>query len=256
MVEPDNPAGRLFIILSRARNVGASPDIRNVTQLARLFDIPNEDSERATFEVMHRLTELKKLTDETIESLNKIETLDKEPFLRPFPHIEATISRILSNLAGKWITYHQEIVKIDFVALEFCAHRLSEYPTEQPIRQADFDEILRDVQDLFDEVNREGMPPDLRSFILDQVESIRRAIAEYRIRGVERLREEIGRIIGALYVNYSIVEAPENKPQISKLYAVWLRIKQTIEVVSTAQKLADPFIKLLGVGDHTPSSEQ
>lgn len=251
MVTPDNPAGRLHIILSKAAglNKGGSNDLR----LAELFEIPGERSEEARLEVFHRLIELLKLVDETTEALNNIKTPDLKLYLRPFPHIRQTILGIMGHLYGNWDSYRQNIAGIDFGALEFCSTKLSEYPTEQPIQQADFDVILKDVQDLFDDVNREGMPPDLRLFILDLVESIRRAIAEYRIRGAERLREELGEIIGAIYINYHIVEAVENKPQITKVWKIFNTLKEWVGFANAAKPLAEPFIKGW-LGDHTPPS--
>ena len=250
MPDPGNPAGRLYIILSEARNNIPTPDTRNVSQLASMFGINTKVTGKAEIEVLHRLLELLRLVDETVEAINKIPMPNKEPYLRPIPHIKTTIMHLLGNLQGKWAVYHQEIVKIDFVALEFCSTKLSEYPTEPPMKQADFDEILKDVQDLCDDVNRDGMPPELRMFILDLMESVRQAIAEYRIRGVERLREVLSHIAGRVYTNLQIAEAPENLPQMGKLNSIWLKIKQGVEFVSSITKIGESVTKFLGPGGH------
>ncbi|HVG17678.1 MAG TPA: hypothetical protein VNI02_01395, partial [Blastocatellia bacterium] len=192
MISPNNPAGRLYVILKQFRDNTPTPGDRNLPWLAQFFKIQTNETDSQASEVIHRLIELQKLVDETIQAITNIDLPDPEPYLRPFPQIKKSLNYLLMNLQGLWAAYHKEIMKIDLGALEFCSTKLMEYPTEKPIQQADLDAILDDVQVLFDDVNKEGMPPDLREFILDSLEAIRRAIAEYRIRGVERLREAIG----------------------------------------------------------------
>jgi hypothetical protein len=255
MISANNPAGRLYVILKQFRDNAPTPSDVNSTRLAQFFQAQKSDGESETLEVIHRLIELLKLVDDTIQAITTLDLPDPEPYLRPFPQIRRVIYSLLVNLRGQWATYHKEVVKIDFGALEFCSTKLMEYPTEQPIKQADFDKILSDVQELFDDVNREGMPPNLRAFILDSLESIRRAIVEYRIRGAERLREELGSIVGAVYINYHIVESEQNKPQITKLWQIFNGLKSLVDFASKARPLAEPFIKgWLGTSDHTPPS--
>ena len=88
---------------------------------------------------------------------------------------------------------------------------------EHIVDKAELKQILEDVTELFNEVQQTDIDAELKTFILDGLESIRRGIYEFRIRGPERLKETVGEIVGSLYVNYKTVAVADGDESLETL---------------------------------------
>jgi hypothetical protein len=121
--------------------------------------------------------------------------------------------------------------------LEFCSERLEQQHRERIIDKAELEQILEDVTALFNEVQQADIDAELQTFILDGLESIRRGINEFRIRGPERLKEAIGEIVGSLYVNYKTVEAAGEDESLGKFNTLFNRLTSIVTFANTSVKL-------------------
>jgi hypothetical protein len=81
----------------------------------------------------------------------------------------------------------------------------------------------------------------LQTFILDGLESIRRGIYEFRIRGSERIKEAIGEIVGSLYVNHKAVEAAGENESLEKFNKLFNRLSAMVAFANTSVKLLTAF---------------
>ncbi|WP_280494869.1 hypothetical protein [Nocardia farcinica] len=90
--------------------------------------------------------------------------------------------------------------KADIVALQACSPILSRARIEPRIEQETLDSLRQSVNEFYEEViAATALPPELLSFLLDQLDLIRRALREYAVRGAEALNEALDQSVGALW---------------------------------------------------------
>jgi hypothetical protein len=244
----DNSAGRLHDVLQGIVNIPLGG--KCIDRLAVFFDLaPTTESLQGhnilalVPELIHQLTEIIKLTDEAEQELNAIEGLNKELYLTPFPHIRNTVSGLLMNLYTLWNNYSDEFKKTDFRGLQFCSDTLSKFSIEQPIDAVVLEEFLDEVDQFYEEVFASEIHWETKYFILDRLDEVRAAIREYRIRGVEGLRECIGKTMGLIYVNPHLLESPDGGSPKAKAK------NKFFDLLSRFSTIMDLGIKALQVGE-------
>jgi hypothetical protein len=98
---------------------------------------------------------------------------------------------------------------------------------------------------LFDEVLASSMPQALKTFILEQLELIRRAIFEYRIRGIERLQEALETSIGALIVNNNLINQGADYEEVRKLGMIVSGLAAVVSFATDTTSLLETVGKYL-----------
>lgn len=246
-IEQTNPAGRLHAILSRAlEHTQRSSDIPSIELWSFVFDIPLKRGGKgplpadAVREVISRLLQLAQLIEETEESLRKIEDLP-ERYFRPFGRIRILPEQSLASLSSNLLGPMRAITEGDMTVLEFCSERLENQHSEPVISEDELQAILGEVNQLFDEIKSAQIDAELQTFILDGLESIRRGIYEFRIRGPERLKETIGEIVGNLYVNYKTVVAAGENESLEKFNKLFNHLSAMMTFANTSVKLLTAF---------------
>jgi hypothetical protein len=243
--EHNNPAGRLHLILTRAQTLANQKNARGEAGnlWAGVFELAPTTvpvSEPVLQEVVSRLLQLDKLIAETEARLKKIEGLP-EKYFRPFANIRQIPHRSLLALNSDISATLRGITPAEMTVLEFCSDKLEEQHAEPVISEDELQAILADVNTLFDEVKNARMDEGLQTFILDGLESIRRGIYEFRIRGTERLKETVGEIVGTLYVNYKTVVAAGEDESLEKFNKLFNRLSAMATFANTSVKLLTAF---------------
>jgi hypothetical protein len=253
----DNAAGRLYDVLQGIIHIPLGG--KCIDRLAVFFDLaPTPESLQGhnvfplVPKLIHRVTEIIKLTDEAERELDAIEGLNKELYLTPFPHIRNTVCGLLMNLYTAWNNYSDEFKKTDFRGLQFCSDTLSKFSIEQPIDRAVLLGFLDEVDQFYEQVLASEIHWETKYFILDRLDEVRAAIREYHIRGVEGLRECIGKTIGLIFVNPHVLESPdEGSPKAkakNKLSDLLTRFSAIIDLGIKAQQLGERLKPLIAPG--------
>jgi hypothetical protein len=167
--------------------------------------------------------------------LRRIEGIT-EKYFRPFNHIRPIPERSLTSLSSN---IRDDILAVndgDITVLEFCSEKLESLHLELVIDEQELQNILTEVTELFDEVKSANVDSDLKTFILDGLEAIRRGIYEFRIRGPERLREAIAEIVGDYWVKHP-------KPQTAEDEESWERFTKSVGRFIALVKLAHSSAK-------------
>ena len=245
----NNPAGRLHAILTRAKEIAREPANRAsagilwglVFQVVYVPSVgnapPNPLSSSEQLEVISRLIELQKLVEETEESLLKVEGLT-EKYFRPFERIRPLTFESLAALGSDVSGSLAVITDGDMTVLEFCSEKLEGHHPEVVVDKAELILVLSEVTALFEEVKvMADLDEDLHAFILDGLESIRRGISEFRIRGPERLRETLAEIVGGLAVNWEMVEAAREDESMQKFGKLFYRLAAAVRFGADATRL-------------------
>ena len=242
-MESTNPAGRLHEILTKAKQGGGSP----LNVWSRVFELsdysayardPNQAGVESQIEVISRILQLRQLIDDAEDSLLRVEGLS-EKYFRPFQRIRPLIHQSLASLTNADLSgILNQITEGDMTVLEFCSERLEERHAEPVVDDKKLQEILEDVTLLFDEVrSSESIDVELKSFILDGLEAIRRGINEFRIRGPVRLKEALGEVIGSLAVNQGIVKDHGNEETVGRFEKLCYRLAAVVSFASDATGL-------------------
>ena len=214
-VEYDNPAHRLHRILAAA--AAQTDGSLSTRQLwSSVFDVRPKD----TFAIYQRLVALGDLADEVEEAVRAV--------LPPVSHDRLLSWRtnartvMTGSIDATWGNYRALLDNATLQSIGFCADRLDEESfNEQVIPETDLRGLASDVDELFNQVASGSLDPELQRVILRSLEEIRRAIAEYRIRGSAGLYEALARARGqARYHPQMNEEWQKGTPELKKYAAI------------------------------------
>lgn len=213
MVRNDNPAGRLYKILNEARNTGDMPTIE---MWAKVLDATDGSSP----EVFSRIAQLQELVEDVKTKIYNIEGINKDLYLSPFPKVEEIVKN--PSLGHSWNTFKPTLTELVMFGLAHCAELLSRY-NQQPIEQSELVALKKDIETLSDKIGMSDINVELKTVILDQLEIIRRAIAEYKIRGAEGIRDGLATCYGKLIQNEPLFRDPETSEHVASLWDIFSR---------------------------------
>jgi hypothetical protein len=183
-VSLNNPAGRLHRILSRAKSAG-QPNV--LLAFATAFEIPPTNIS----EILLNLGKLGLAVDEVSEELRRANDTDNlEEYLESAPHLKSALS--IQHLGVTWETFKNHIRDEDLRALRYCSKALSKISLEEVLSDEQIKDLKTKVEALYEDVlGSNDVEPQLRRVILGHLDSIRRAIHEYRITGLRPLAEAL-----------------------------------------------------------------
>lgn len=216
-VHNDNPAGRLLTLLRQAKSYHNTVSIN---AWAQVFNLPFGNWQEQ-YELIHRLWEVNGLIDNLEQEIRSLEDdEDKDSFLQPIERFRNAVP-----IGGAWGTNVEQtlgpITDGDLIVLDFCSRALHRLKPEPVADQKELGQLKNDVDNLFEKVHSSTtLETDLKKILLVQIETIRRGIQEYRIGGLERLRETLGSVLGTAMVNQE------------KMASEAEEVKQFIEVTS------------------------
>jgi hypothetical protein len=242
----DNSAGRLLNILEEAKKLNQPGQC--IQAWARVLDIPVEHNGTILpdkeVELVHRLIEVHKLVDEVETALKKIEGIKHELYLKPFSRIREVIS--FTRFNHNFPDTINKLTESDLTILEFCSEKLSERHIERVVDEEQLKEIQAEINDLLEQVQASTLSDEIKVFILDQLEIIRRAIYEYRIRGIQCLREALQTNLGAVILNRELINTERDRKEVKRFGKI---ISALASVVTFA---ADTTTLLEAVGKYLP----
>jgi hypothetical protein len=233
----NNPISRLISIYQSAKTVNRKDPCTAIITWARVFEIPcknNKLTKHHTIEVLNRIIQLEKLINEAEQLLLSVKGIKHERYLPPFATMRSSVQSDRLDSHGTTILSEEEML-----ILGFCEERIEELNIEAEVKDDQIKELLNDVNNLYEEVIASSLQDTLKALILEQLEHIRRAIHEYRISGVERLREEMPILVGNYILNKDLIEQESDKEEVKKFQAILSKFAATIEFASNAATLIE-----------------
>jgi hypothetical protein len=181
-VSLNDPAGRLHRILSRAKSAGQA---NVLSAFASAFEVPATDVP----EILINLGRLGLAVDEVSEELRRVNATDTlELYLETAPQLKSALS--IQNLGATWESYKNHIRDEDLRALRYCSKELSKVSLEEALSDEQIKNLKAQVEALYEEViSSTDLEAGLRRVILGHLDSIRRAIHNYRLEGIRPLAE-------------------------------------------------------------------
>lgn len=246
MPETNNPANRLYsqleVIRSKSKPVNSKIKLRavlaelsghNATETAKLFLF---------------LVELAALAKQTAEAVQTIQNINHKTYLVPLEKIEKGLLSTNVEVLAKTFS-NRILTDMDMFSLRACADMLSTVYIDTTIPANDINGLQKDVDSLLAEVLKINFPPDLRDFLIDNLEKIRQALLGYKVRGNQGIKEVLESILGATFLRRDqIVEEAKDETKKKALEKFFALIEKTSKIVALAEKvksLAGPIVTML-----------
>lgn len=217
MPVPNNPATRLAIVLENLRRQRATGPVK--ASFMNVLDC-HEDGE--FFRAFGQLLELPAQIDTAVRRYADPEHDDLDLLLRwrgPIENALLTACALTSATNTVLAAYSDDDVR----SLKHCGSLLSRSAAELRIDEESLYNLRDRVDQLHDEVvAAANIPVDLRSFILDQLHRIRRALSEFQLRGPAALAEATELVAGAVISHRHLISDDNQESQtfIQKLISI------------------------------------
>ncbi|MNX95281.1 hypothetical protein D3C86_1275500 [compost metagenome] len=211
MSTTNNAAGRLLDILIRGRELPTN--VAMYENWAHLLSVPKNDKAL----LLQRVGRVMELPSQIKDSLINIPEIRHEAYLRWAPKVEEAFSII--NLDIHWSNFIQRIDDSVLFSLEMCEDTIQRYFPEKPAKNNDLNELLSAIDDLLSDVREdETINERLKAFILVHLLTIKHAIEEYEICGLEPIERAIESTIGGAVMHS---EARPRMDSIAPLKRFW-----------------------------------
>ena len=151
------------------------------------------------------------------------------------------------DLEDNWSQENHLLEISDLRSLSHCSLEFSRldnlpvYPTEDIVIK----DLTREVDALYQSVSEGNLPEDVQKFLLEQLEIIRRAIRNYRFRGVSSLQEALERNVGASILNSSRLEEVDQEEDVKKFKDVIGRLYSIVSKSSKLVSVGEQVVKYL-----------
>jgi len=234
-VATNNSAGRLYAILSSLIKLQGS----NTAMNAVLQSLGRDSG--GLLEFYRSLIELSKLVDQAESELRATADIQHELYLAPFPRIRKALA--INMPEATWQTFSVHITESDVTVLGFCAEALSRSNAENLIDDQELSELREDVDGLAERVMASSIDQELKVILLGQLELLRRAIFDYRIRGVVRLQEALAASLGTIALNNPLFAEAKDTEEVRGFAKVLKRLGKLIGLAVKAKPLIEPVVK-------------
>ncbi len=209
MAPADNPAGRLFHLLQDFMKAGRRNGVSIRQAWSKTFGLDPADV-TSTFQ---HIAEVQKLVRDTRQTLETEADASHGPFLQHFSKIESFVAQtnLDANSNSLISNYLQDIVMRD---LEFASHHLSKTSGEEVIEEDAIASFLEDINTAARKLYSSDLEPALRIVLLDLLEAMRHAVAQYRIHGAEAFRKALILCIGEIGLVKEEFERNKDKEEV------------------------------------------
>jgi predicted transcriptional regulator len=231
----DNPAGRLFLILKKARSINKQSKMR--TAWAEILEVDPKD----TTELLRKIGKVNQLPFDIKDRIKSINNEDHELYLRKLNKVEQALGKL--NFNSRWDGFLNIIDDTTVSSLEFISNLLAKENYEKGLSKKEIDELLDLTQKFKKELIDSNIPEAVKKFILERLNAIESAIHDYKISGIKPIEIEIERSVGSLFMKRGIYN---KEPKWGKKFINFIiKIAPFISFVNDGQTLIGDAIKLL-----------
>ncbi len=235
MAIDNNPVGRLYNLLSQARQQSINQTSRNAW--AAMFQVPATD----TGNILQLTAQMIVLLKEAKEAVGQLKGVNPSLYTKHFARIEQAFATY--NLEAGWTSFTNYLDEPTMQALELAADLVSHQHPEPLIDQKQLAELLAEVNNLLENVLNSDVDVNLKNVFTECLEKIRRAVVEYRLRGASGLRDALDNSVIILARHKDIVEREaKGNPIASSFFVVLSNLSSLITVGSPLIPLLTPFI--------------
>ena len=239
----NNPAARLYGLLFEARRKQQESKVREIW--AELFGVDATN----TTAVLEVHTDLLRLIADARAAVASLDDVDGPLYMRPFDQIEKAFAN--ANLEIKWKQLRDQIDDTTMARLELVAETLGRMAPE---RLADEDELVAlqaEVEALYESVVASKLEQQLKSVVLEALDSILRAVRTYEIFGIRGLVDALTRSAGIVLQHEAELRAKSDNENIERFFTVLGRLNEIVALATNAKHALGRVMDMLGL----PSGE-
>ncbi len=200
--EKNNPAGRLYTLVRKAKTVSDGPPVQF---WATVFAINYRDLGNAPIlEVVDKLGHFLLLVDDVERGFRELAF--EEFYFEPFDPLRKVVDGSLRGLAANHGNIFGPVTSEHIAYLKVGAVEWSKRNPDPPIDDKKLKEIEKQARELRDAVKASpDIASDLRNLIVSLMESILEAIEQYKVGSVTVLEEAGVHVLGQFYWNARLV---------------------------------------------------
>ena len=229
---PPNLAGRLLAILQRAMVHAGTVTIRSVW--AAVFGTKPDD----VTSIQRKLVQLDRLVTRTEELIKADTSANPNLLLRHTPRIRAVLA--VDNFDAPWDRPKKMLDGAPIADLEHCADQITRHYPEAEVEKDDLDQISTGATNLFNQFKAaDDVDRLVQQSILQMLQGIRDAVAEYEIRGAEGLEDALSIAIGRLIVQRDLVRKATKRPLLKDYFALLAKVDTVVSKVMRYRSLLE-----------------
>jgi hypothetical protein len=234
----DNPAGRLNNILNEFKIADKNATLS--ATCCKIFMIePNN-----TGEILYTMAGIISLIRECKEKVLSLNIGGPKVFLETISSLESAFSNINPSICMYVI--QQDLDKATMNGLEFISHFIERDYGNYDIDEDKLRSLQEDVENLINEILNMKLPKEIKDMFIYSLEKIRSAIINYKIGGIDKLRDCMDIGIGQIVRNREILEINNNNQEVqegSQKYLVFLgKIELLVTIGSKIKEIVEPII--------------
>ena len=234
-VKNDNPAGRLYDILSRAN---AQPQHN---ALGEVLSAALNASNSVDFH--NRLVYLKELVAEVRQAVENSESLNKDLYLSHYSQIENLVNA--RNYDMPWSNVSNLLNEPTLINIAHIAEILPPTYRENLIEEDVLNDLIFTIEELIKRVKESGLIIELQRIIIDQLYLTLNSIYAYKIRGARGLRETLSNSLGEFILNYELFKGAGDSEEVKQYKSVLTKIHTIVTGAFTYYQITQEGIKLL-----------
>lgn len=212
-----NTAKRICDLLEIARREGDGAKVWEVW--AKTFGIPKGAQNKVMAEIAMRLALLHGQIEFLSAQMGETEIPEKV-YGPPLKQVEAAISS--QALSSQWKAFKARITPEVMLALRYNAALLG--AQEQPIDEKELASLIEEINHLERMLADSQLAPAVLSLIQNQIDEIRKALNEYRIRGATAVKDVVRKAAGELIEKRQVLEEGSGSEEVSRLAEIWRRV--------------------------------
>lgn len=242
-VNKNNPVGRLLSIIEEVlafrENIPFNESYTKEAAWRIILDLEESDG-------MELIRSMLEISDLARKSRLLISAFSPNPelFLDKFEYVELVVlpneldkdfSRTSTNISSETVT-----------RLKFASDMLAQHYNEGEVEDSELQSISTLVTSLFSEIKSSNVDFLVKSFLLESLEGIRRAIAHYEIYGAKGLRDAFQSAIGGVVANKDSLEKLD-KGTLDKFASILAVLDKSTATAFKAKEVLGKTFKLLGI---------
>lgn len=227
-----NPAAWIGRVWDRMPAPGGEPSLK---AWAQAFGLGHNDAR--VLDAVGCFVDMGKRTQAAMEALRGLPNSVRNSLLGWTSAFEEIVHQTTAN--GAWSNIRVRFTDVRREQLRQCEQWLDEQLWTQEETRAYLDSLIRDIDAMKEEALNADVEEDFRRFLLDVLEALRRAVAEYEIRGSQGVFTSLGEIL-SLRSHYPIPE-DANETSRNLLQKTWSITKKVAVVGSTVAGLTKAY---------------
>ncbi|WP_243384120.1 hypothetical protein [Geothrix alkalitolerans] len=230
-----NPATNLVEMLDRIFNQRKEKTVREAWAIE--FNVKPSD----TASIFFLLAKVNQTLEDVKLKLTSMPGFDSSIILDPLSDLGTAICfPNIDTPVGSIAHYYNEQAKL---SLKIASSYYTKQEIQPHIPADQLEEIKSEIESLFNYINECDMNQELRCILLDFIETMRRAVAEFQIRGNQSLQDVLDQSLGRLIraSRQTTINVTED-PGFSKAIALLTLIDKAICVAERAA----PYLTYLG----------